>query len=173
MAIISLIAAMAKNRVIGANNQMPWHLPADLKHFKSITTGKPVIMGRKTFDSIGRALPNRRNIVISHQTNLVCEGAEVMHSVDDALTACTTAPEIMIIGGANLYTQALEQADRLYLTFIDLEVEGDAHFPAWDESCWHVIDESTHEADNNNPHGYRFLTFEKNNMVTNIPSSRT
>ena len=117
---LSLIAAVSSNRVIGNNNRLPWHLPADLKHFKNLTLGKPVIMGRKTFDSIGKPLPNRRNIVISRDKNLVIAGCEIFYSIDSALQAVSSEPEVMIIGGANLYAQTIARADQLYLTIIDL-----------------------------------------------------
>ena len=117
---ISLVVAKSKNNVIGKNNQLPWHLPADLKHFKNLTMGKPIIMGRKTFDSIGKPLPGRRNIIISHQPNLFIDGCEVFHSIDDALSALKNETEVMIIGGANLYAQTIERASRLYLTEIDV-----------------------------------------------------
>jgi dihydrofolate reductase len=135
--IISLIVAMAHNRVIGKDNGMPWHLPADLKHFKQITTGKPVIMGRKTFESIGKALPNRRNIVVSRNAEYQAAGCEVVTSLEAALALVKDAPEICIIGGAQLFEQALPMADRLYMTFIDLQVEGDTFFPDWKNLHWH------------------------------------
>ena len=153
---ITLVAAMAKNRVIGYQNQMPWHMPADLKHFKAITLGKPVVMGRKTYDSIGRPLPGRRNIVISRQIDLQIDGCEVVHSLDEALSTLAGAKEIMIIGGGTLYEMTLPQADRLCLTLIDCECDGDAFFPAWDKQEWHLESDVAHDADAQNPHAYRF-----------------
>ena len=157
---ISLIAAMAKNRVIGKGNQMPWHLPADLKHFKETTLNHPVIMGRKTYESIGKALPNRHNVVVTRDRHYQLNDADVVHSLDAAL-AFVTGEEIMIIGGGNIYEQMLPQADRLYLTFIDLEVDGDAHFPDWHGMGFVEISSESHGPDEKNPHPYRFVTLER------------
>lgn len=126
--LISLVAAMAANRVIGKDNQMPWHLPADLKHFKAVTLGKPVVMGRKTFESIGRVLPGRRNLVISRTPPADSRGAEWVNSLAQALELLQGHDEVMIIGGGEIYRQALPLAQRLYLTDIDLTTEGDAFF---------------------------------------------
>ena len=127
--IISMVAAMTKNRVIGKDNQMPWHLPADLKHFKQVTLGKPVVMGRKTFESIGRLLPGRRNVVISRSTPADAKGAEWVTSLEQAFRLVQQHDEVMVIGGAEIYRQCLPLAQRLYLTEIDLSTEGDAYFP--------------------------------------------
>lgn len=129
--ILTLVAAMASNRTIGINNTLPWHLPEDLKHFKAVTLGKPVIMGRKTWDSIGRPLPGRRNIVVTRQADWRADGAEAAHSLQQALDLAGDAEEVCLIGGADLYRQALEVADRLCLTRIDKDFSGDAHFPAF------------------------------------------
>jgi len=158
--IISLIVAMANNRVIGKDNKMPWHLPADLAHFKKITMGKPIIMGRKTYESIGRALPGRRNIVITRQ-NITLAGCDVFHSLDDALGAVADESEVMIIGGGYLYQRALALAERLYLTLIDLNVDGDTFFPAWNENEWKEIANEQHSSNEKNPYAYRFVTLEK------------
>ncbi|UVJ43813.1 dihydrofolate reductase [Pseudomonas sp. LS1212] len=139
---LSLIAALAENRVIGIDNRMPWHLPGDFKYFKATTLGKPIIMGRKTWDSLGRPLPGRLNLVVSRQPGLQLEGAEVFSSLDAAIVRAEAwareqgVDELMLIGGAQLYAQALEQADRLYLTRVGLRPEGDAWFPEFDESQW-------------------------------------
>lgn len=133
---IAMIAAMANNRVIGKNNKMPWHLPEDLRHFKAMTLGKPVVMGRKTFESIGRPLPGRHNIVISRQVDLVIEGVTCVTSFEAAKQAAGDCEELVVIGGGQLYAEVLPQADILYLTQIDLEVEGDTYFPEWDEDHW-------------------------------------
>lgn len=139
---LCLIAALAENRVIGRDNQLPWHLPADLKHFKAKTLGKPIIMGRKTWDSLGRPLPGRLNLVVSRQAGLQLEGAEVFPSLDAAIARADEwaraqgVDELMLIGGAQLYEQGLAQAERLYLTRVALEPEGDAWFPAFDEAQW-------------------------------------
>lgn len=126
---ISLIAAMAKNRVIGKDNQMPWHMPADLQHFKKVTLGKPVIMGRKTFESIGRPLPGRKNIVITRDANYQAEGVQVVATPDLAIEAAGVVAEVMIIGGGQIYVHFMPKATDLHLTFIETELEGDAYFP--------------------------------------------
>ncbi|MEV3821011.1 type 3 dihydrofolate reductase [Aeromonas dhakensis] len=161
--MISMIAAMAHDRVIGLDNQMPWHLPADLAHFKRVTLGKPVLMGRKTFESIGRPLPGRRNLVISRNPDYRADGVEVIDSVDAALAllAGSDVAELMVIGGGHLYGQLLPRADRLYLTRIDLAVEGDTCFPAFDEGDWSCIERESHQPDEKNPHPYRFETWQR------------
>ena len=162
MTKISLIAAMAEDRVIGKDNDMPWHLPADLQHFKRVTLGKPVIMGRKTFESIGRPLPGRKNIVITRSQNWTSNGVEVVNSPDNALKLVKDAEEVMIIGGGNIYRQFLSLADTLYLTFIDLKVEGDTQFPDWKQfGSWAEIERQDFAADEKNPHPYQFVTLKK------------
>lgn len=158
---ISMIAAMAHDRVIGKDNQMPWHLPADLAHFKRVTLGKPVLMGRKTFESIGRPLPGRRNLVISRNPDYQVEGIEVVGSVEAvlALLAGSSVEELMVIGGGHLYAEMLPSADCLYLTRIDLAVEGDTRFPAFDDGQWQRVDCESHPADERNPHPYSFETW--------------
>lgn len=142
---LSLIVACASNHVIGLNNRMPWHLPADLKYFKQITMGKPVIMGRKTWDSVGRPLPGRLNLVVSRQHDLQLEGAEVCGSLGAAIERADVwareqgASELMLIGGEQLYRQALGQAERIYLTRIDLTPEGDAFFPELEAAQWDLV----------------------------------
>jgi dihydrofolate reductase len=161
---IAMIAAMAKNRVIGANNDMPWHLPADLKHFKQNTLGKPVIMGRKTYESIGRALPSRPNIVISSRKNYALNDAEVVSSPQAALEKAqalmtSETEEVMIIGGGSIYSAFLDKADKLYLTHIDLQVEGDTQFPNYHRvATWQEIEKSEHQSDERNPYNYTFVT---------------
>ncbi|EIV8474168.1 type 3 dihydrofolate reductase, partial [Vibrio vulnificus] len=127
--IISMIAAMAKQRIIGKDNQMPWHLPADFAWFKRCTMGKPVVMGRKTYDSIGRPLPGRLNIVISRDESLVIEGVTMARSIAHALALAGDVDEVMIIGGGSIYAECLPKADKLYLTFIDATIDGDTQFP--------------------------------------------
>ncbi|WP_429129004.1 type 3 dihydrofolate reductase [Aeromonas veronii] len=160
---ISMIAAMAHDRVIGKDNQMPWHLPADLAHFKRVTLGKPVLMGRKTFESIGRPLPGRRNLVISRNPDYQAEGIEVVGSVEAALAllAGSSVEELMVIGGGHLYAEMLQIADCLYLTQIDLAVEGDTRFPAFDDDQWQRIACESHPADEKNPHPYSFETWQR------------
>ncbi|MCF2947675.1 type 3 dihydrofolate reductase [Paraglaciecola aquimarina] len=167
---ISMIAAMANNRVIGANNGMPWHLPADLKHFKRTTLGKPIIMGRKTYESIGRALPGRLNIVVTSDRNYVLDDATVVNSCEQAISVATTHfsdgentnAEVMIIGGGTIYLHFLPFCHRLYLTQIDLTVAGDTYFPDYQaESDWQEIESESHQSDEKNAYDYRFVTFEK------------
>jgi len=157
-----MIAAMANNRIIGLENKMPWHLPADLQHFKKVTMSKPVVMGRKTFESIGRPLPGRRNIIISRNPEYSSPGIEVVESPEAALLLLSGEEEIMIIGGGNVYFQFLEKANRLYLTFIDLEVNGDTQFPDFEKvATWQPISSEQHHADEKNKHDYKFVTLEK------------
>jgi dihydrofolate reductase len=136
MPTVSLVAALARNRVIGTGNRLPWHLPEDLRRFKRLTMGAPVIMGRKTHESIGKPLPGRRNIVVTRQPGARWEGCEVAGSLEAALAAAGDAPEVFVIGGAELYAAALPRADRLHLTLIDAEYEGNAFFPAFDPADW-------------------------------------
>jgi len=159
--IISMIAAMAKNNVIGIKNGLPWDLPADMKHFREITSGKTVIMGARTFESIGKALPKRRNIVITLDKNQIAEGAEIVFSLDEAIESCKNEGEVMIIGGASIYRQFLPKAQRVYLTVIDGEFEGDAFFPEMDMNEWKIVNEEKHEADEKNSHPYAFKVFER------------
>lgn len=147
---------MDNNRLIGCDNTLPWRLPADLQHFKQVTMGKPIIMGRKTWESLGRPLPGRTNIAVTRDRNYRAEGAVVMHSLEAALAHVAEEPEVMIIGGANLYTQAIPLADRLYLTRIDDEFDGDAWFPEVAGSEWELLESEQHAADESNPHVYRF-----------------
>ncbi|MGI5308029.1 type 3 dihydrofolate reductase [Rheinheimera sp. WS51] len=159
---VSMIAAMADNRVIGLNNKMPWHMPIDLKHFKQITLGKPVVMGRKTFESIGRPLPGRRNVIISRQTPADTKGADWVSSLEQAFSLLSAAEEVMIIGGGQIYQQALPFANRLYLTQIDLKTQGDAFFPDYQaESAWDIISQEEFIADQNNPYNCCFITLER------------
>ncbi|KPV92237.1 MULTISPECIES: type 3 dihydrofolate reductase [unclassified Pseudoalteromonas] len=160
--IISMIAAMANNRVIGLDNKMPWHLPADLQHFKKVTTGKPVVMGRKTFESIGRPLPGRRNIIITRNSQYNAQGIETVTTPEAALELVKAEEEVMIIGGGNIYQQFLPSADRLYLTFIDLEVEGDTQFPDYQAvATWENVDEQANKPDEKNQYSYKFVTLYK------------
>ena len=156
--MISLIAALGKNRVIGDHNTLPWNLPADLAHFKEVTMGHPIIMGRKTYDSIGRPLPKRRNIVITRQADLAIPGCEIASSLEDALKMTKHEAEVFIIGGAQIFEQALPHANRMYLTYIDHDFPGDAYFPEYKESDWKIIDEKKILAD---PFDYSFVTLER------------
>ena len=156
---ISIIVAMAKNRVIGKDNDMPWHLPADLQHFRKMTLDKPIIMGRKTYESIGRPLPKRHNIVVSRNMDYKVDGCDVVSSLDDAIKCAGEVEEVMIIGGGFLYDQTIDQADKLYLTFIDIEVEGDTLFPAYEHLALTKIASKHHQKDDKNPHNYEFTEF--------------
>lgn len=162
----SLIAALGQNRVIGVNNSMPWHLPADFKYFKATTLGKPIIMGRKTWDSLGRPLPGRLNLVVTRQKDLTLEGAEVFTSLADAIARAEEwaqeqgVAEVMLIGGAQLYAQGLPEADRLYLTRVGLSPEGDAWFPEFDEAEWKLVSNEEHAALDDKP-AYGFEVWER------------
>lgn len=159
--LISLVAAMGIDRVIGFNQRMPWHLPAELAHFKKITLGKPVLMGRRTFLSIGKALPGRRNLVLTRQPNLQLPGCEVYTSLTEVLKVCHNTPELMIIGGAELFEQTLVIADRLYLSFIDFNFPGDAFFPVWKESEWQETERTDHPADALNPYSFYSVRLDR------------
>ena len=159
--MISLIAAMSKNRVIGRGGKIPWHLPADLKHFKEITTGHPVIMGRKTYESIGHALPGRTNIVLSRTPSFNPPDAATVPSLKEALDLTRGVDEVFIIGGQSLYEQALPFADRIYLTVVNIETDGDAFFPEFNESSWEVVSREERGKDDKNPHDYAYLTYER------------
>ncbi len=163
---LSLIAALGENRVIGVDNSMPWHLPGDFKYFKATTLGKPIIMGRKTWDSLGRPLPGRLNIVVSRQTDLVLEGAEVYPSLEAAVVRAEEwakaqgVDELMLIGGAQLYAQGLADADRLYLTRVALSPEGDAWFPEFDLHQWKLVSNVENPAVEDKP-AYNFEVWER------------
>jgi len=158
---LSIIVAIASNHAIGKNNQLLWHLPADLKHFKQLTTGHPIIMGRKTFDSIGRPLPNRRNIVITRQSDLKIEGTEVVNSLDEALALCKAENEVFIIGGAELYRTALPLVQKIYLTTVHQAFDADAFFPELDLKEWLETEKVTHAPDEKNTLSYTFSTLER------------
>ena len=158
---ICLIAALAANRVIGRNNALPWHLPADLKRFKALTMGRPVVMGRKTYESIGRPLPGRRNLVVTRQRGYSAAGCEVIGSLDEALASCGDAAEIYIIGGAELYREALPRAHCLEFTEIGAEFEGDARFPAIARGEWREVRREAHEAGSGAPFSYAFVRYER------------
>jgi dihydrofolate reductase len=159
MSHLSMIVAMAHNRIIGADNDMPWHLPADLKHFRQTTMGKPVVMGRKTYESIGKALPGRHNIVITTNSEYTLDDASVVYSVAEALALCAQEEEVMIIGGGSIYALLIDHTDTLHLTFIDKDVAGDTQFPDWNEHGeWQEVSREAHSADDKNPHDYEFVT---------------
>jgi len=158
--IISLIAALDKNNLIGAADRLPWHLPAEFKHFKKVTLGKPIIMGRKTFESIGKPLPGRQNIVISRQ-GFAAEGITSVSSIETALQVIKDAPEVMIIGGANLYQQMINKADRMILTHVDAECEGDVWFPEINADTWEIISEEHYDADEKNNYNFNIITYQR------------
>ncbi len=159
--IISIIAAMGKNKVIGKNNSLPWKLPADMNHFKELTTGKPVIMGRKTFESIGKPLSNRTNIIITCDKNYKAEDCVVVHSIEEALNAAENYEEVMVIGGSQIYKEFLPKANKMYLTLIDADFEGNVFFPDYKVEEWKEIAYEEHERDANNQYNYIFLTLER------------
>ncbi|MFC3123304.1 type 3 dihydrofolate reductase [Agaribacter flavus] len=161
---ISMIAAMAKNRIIGKNNQMPWHLPADLRHFKMLTLGKPVVMGRLTYESIGKALPGRHNIVISRDPSYQLDDASTAQTIESALSLASSddVDEIMIIGGGTVYDAVLPKATHLHLTLIDAELDGDTAFPDYNTIAeWEVLSEEKHLADDKNPYNYEFVSLAR------------
>ena len=158
---ISLIVAISQNNVIGKDNQLPWHLPADLRHFKQLTMGHPIIMGRNTYESIGRPLPGRRSIVLSRSAEFALEGCETATSLTEAIQLCEGADEAFVIGGAKLFEEAAQRSDRIYLTRIHAECEGDTFFPAINWDTWSKIDEMNFSADSKNQFAYSFQTFDR------------
>lgn len=160
--MISLIAAMAHNRVIGINNGLPWHLPSDMKWFRQHTIGKPILMGRKTFESFGgSSLPQRTNIVVTRDAGYRAEGSTVVTSIQQAICAAGSVDEIMIIGGASFYKQMLPRAHRLYLTYVDAEIKGDAEFPEFNWDDWRVSQRHDVPADERNPYSHQFVILER------------
>lgn len=159
--IISLIAAMGENRVIGVEGRLPWHLPSDFRFFKATTLGHDVVMGRKTFESMGKALVGRHNIVVSRNPNLRLPDADVASSLEAALKLADPASEVFIAGGAEIYRLALPIADRIYMTIIHAEFEGDTFFPEFPESEWVEVEERTVKADAENAYDHTFLTYER------------
>jgi len=158
---ITIVVAISENNAIGKDNQLLWHLPADLKHFKNKTTGKTIIMGRKTYDSIGKPLPNRRNIVITRQQGLYLAGIEVVNSLDEGLALCRDENEVFIIGGAEIYRQALPLVDKIELTRVHQEFEADAFFPELDQETWKETWKENHLPDEKNKFAYTFATLER------------
>ena len=158
---ISLIVAMAKNRTIGINNTLPWRCPEDLKHFKALTMGHHMIMGRKTFDSIGKPLPGRTTVVVSRNAGLQIEGCIVVNSLQQAIAACAGDNEIFVVGGAELYAQALPLVHTLYITEIQQEVEGDAHFPALARNDWQEVAREVRSQSEPQPLNYHFVTYRR------------
>ena len=167
MVALAVIVAVADNGVIGRNNSLPWHLPEDLRYFKRVTLGKPVVMGRKTFESIGRPLPGRANIVITRSHGWSVDGVSVVNSLDEALrlaadiAALDGTDELMVIGGAEIYTNAIPLAQRLYLTQVHADVEGDARLPEIYWSRWREVSRERFAASEDNPYDYSFVVFER------------
>ena len=159
---LSLIVAMAHNRVIGSKNTLPWHLPADLKHFKALTMGHHMIMGRKTYDSIGKPLPGRTTVVVTRDTNLKIEGCLIAHSLPEAIKLCAGDEKVFIVGGADIYAQSLHLADTLYLTEVQQDVEGDAHFPQLNKNIWLEDSREVRTQETPQPLQYHFVTYRKN-----------
>ncbi|MDJ0711905.1 MAG: type 3 dihydrofolate reductase [Woeseiaceae bacterium] len=159
--MITLIVAASANHVIGAQGDLPWRLSDDLKRFKAITMGKPIVMGRKTWESIGRPLPGRQNIVITRQSGFVAEGCDAVGSVAEALAAAGDAAEIMVIGGSQIYELFLPEAHRIYLTRVHAEVKGDAFFPELNEAQWRLVEEEHRKADERNEHAFSFQHYER------------
>jgi dihydrofolate reductase len=157
---ISAVVAISENRAIGKDNKLLWYLPNDLKHFKTITSGHTVIMGRKTYESVGKPLPNRRNIIITRQ-DIAIEGCEVVNSIKAALELCKTEREVFIVGGAEIYKQSLHLTDRIYLTVVHKQFEGDSFFPEIKKTDWVQVSREDHQPDEKNSLPYSFITYER------------
>ncbi|GAB3934029.1 dihydrofolate reductase [Mucilaginibacter myungsuensis] len=158
---ICAIVAIAENNAIGKDNQLLWHLPNDLKHFRTITSGHTVIMGRKTFDSVGKPLPKRRNIVVTRQQGVQIEGCEVVNSVDEALALCANEDEVFIVGGAEIYKLAMPKTDRIYLTIVHQNFDADAYFPELDMTEWTGTEREEHGVDEKHAIPYTFITLQR------------
>lgn len=160
---ISFVVAAAKNNAIGKDGQMPWHLPNDMKHFKNVTWGMPVVMGRKTFESLGKVLPGRKNIVITRQPGWKVTGAVAVKSIEDALFVAkeTDANEVMVIGGGEIYKALYDKVKRIYLTRVEAEPEADTFFPSIDPKLWYLVSQKNHEADEKNAYNYSFQIWER------------
>ena len=158
---LAIIVATDQQGLIGKENDLPWKLSADLQYFRRVTMGKPIIMGRNTHESIGRALPGRKNIIVTKNKSYQAEGCKVVNSIPDALLACEQVEEAMIMGGASLYEQFLPQADRLYLTQVHASLTGDTWFPDWQKNEWSELSREDHQADEKNEYAYSFIVYEK------------
>lgn len=157
----SLIVAMTPTRVIGINNSLPWHLPAELQNFRKLTMGHPIIMGRKTYDSIGRPLPGRQNIVITTNRDYKSEGVDVVYSIKEAIQRCKDTDEAFIIGGAKIFEETINIADKLYLTLVHADVKGDVFFPELNMNQWKEIERTSREADEKNIYNYDVIVYEQ------------
>jgi len=158
--IISSIVAIGENHAIGKNNQLLWHMPKDLKHFKDVTSGRTIIMGRKTFDSVGKPLPKRRNIVVTRQ-DIEIPGCEVVKSIDEGIALCQGEDEVFIGGGAEIYRQAMDKTNRIYLTIIHHVFDADTFFPEIDYAVWQEVSREDFEADEKNPYPYSFIQLNR------------
>ena len=158
---IAIIVAMAQNRTIGINNTLPWRIPEDLKHFKALTMGHHMIMGRKTFDSIGKPLPGRTTVVVTRERELKIGGCVMAHSLEEAIAACANDEKIFVVGGADIYAQALPLADMLYITEIQQAVEGDAHFPEFNRDEWQEMSREIRQQETPQALEYHFVTFRR------------
>ncbi len=161
MSSVAIIVAMAKNRTIGINNALPWHIPADLKHFKALTMGHHIIMGRKTYDSIGKPLPGRTSVIVSRNRELRIEGCKVAGSLPEAISACADDAQIFIIGGAEIYRQALDWVNTLYITEIQRDVMGDATFPEFSKTDWREISREKHIQETPQALDYHFVEYRR------------
>ena len=158
---LSIIVAMDKNRVIGKDGNLPWHISSDLKNFKKITMGKPILMGRKTHESIGKILPGRENIILTKKRNYFVEGCIVKNDLDEVLSNFKKVSELIVMGGATLYEQTLDKAEKLYITEVRACIEGDIFFPEYDPDQWVEISRNSFEADENNEYDYSFTVLER------------
>jgi dihydrofolate reductase len=159
--IVTMVVAIGENNAIGKNNELLWYLPKDLRHFKTITSGHTVIMGRKTFESVGKPLPKRRNIIITRNTEFAVEGAEVVHTIEDALELCKADEEVFIIGGAEIYKMAMQHTDKIFLTVVHENFEADAFFPEIDWNLWTETAAEKHLPDEKNNLSFTFSTLER------------
>lgn len=158
---VSIIAALSDNGVIGRDNKLPWRMPADLSHFKRLTMGKPIVMGRRTWESLPGLLPHRTHIIVTRDPDYQANGGFVVHSIEDALAFAGDADELMVVGGARLYQQMLPLASRMYLTYIHAQMEGDTAFPAFPPAEWREVSRDRHPADDRNPYAYSFVVLER------------
>jgi dihydrofolate reductase len=158
---ISFVVAYDRNRAIGKDNHLPWRLPDDMKHVRQVTIGKPMIMGRRTWDSIGRPLPGRTSIVLTRDLGFRCDGCLIARTADEALKLAGAAPEIIVFGGARVFEEFLPRADRMYLTEVETEVDADTHFPKFDVSEWREVERTRHPADERHPFAFSFVTLAR------------
>ncbi|PHS72343.1 MAG: dihydrofolate reductase [Cycloclasticus sp.] len=159
--MISMIVAMGENNAIGKDNELLWHLPEDFKHFKSVTMGKPILMGRKTYQSIGMPLPGRKNIVVTRDKGFFVEGVTIVDSIEEALEVSRQYDEVMVIGGASFYDQMLPLADKLYVTRVHKSFEADAFFPAINMEEWQVLERTEHAVDDKHAYSFSFVNYER------------